>query len=73
MIPVIHVLSDPYLFTEGPKDKLLAKLARLLSRSPVKTFDPVSLAPLLLPLLPLGNMTSPKTPVLEEAIKVITR
>jgi len=46
------------LFPEGPNERLLARLAKLLSRSPVKTLAP-SLAPFVAPTPPLGCIMSP--------------
>jgi len=59
------------LLPEGPNDRLLARLARLLSRSPVNTLAPSSLDPLVAPTPPLGCITSPNTaPDTDEAAEV---
>ena len=74
----IHYLELPgkkkdstYLLPEGPNDRLLARFARLLSRSPVRTFAPPSLDPLVVPTPPLGCITSPNTaPETDEAAAI---
>ena len=59
--------NSTYLFPDGPNVRLLARLAKLLSKSPVNTLAP-SLEPLVVPVPPLGCIISPKSaaePVVE--------